>query len=792
MKATLPFHVRKVAVLGAGVMGAQIAAHMANANVEVFLFDLPAKEGDKNGIVLKAIANMQKLEPTPFSVKSKASYITPANYDEHLPLLKECDLIVEAISERMDWKTDLYKKVGPFVKSNAIFASNTSGLGISKLSQALPENLRAQFCGVHFFNPPRYMNLVELIPAQSTQPKILDDLENFLVTTLGKGVVRAKDTPNFIANRIGVFSMLAVFHHSEKFGLPFDVVDALTGPIIGRPKSATFRTADVVGLDTLSHVVQTMAETLPNDPWQSYFKSPAWLGLLIQKGATGQKAGAGIYRKIEKDICVIDLQKGDYRVSKQEMAPEVETVLKMKNPVEKFAALRASQHPQAQFLWSVFRDLFHYSAVQLESIADNARDLDLAMRWGYGWTYGPFETWQAAGWQQIAKWIEEDVAAGKAMSKTPLPKWATESSRTAVHTAEGSYSPAKNAYVKRSDLPVYQRQPYPDRILGETVKYGETVFETDAVRMWHTGDNIAIVSFKSKMHAVGDDVLDGLLRAIDEAEQNFKGLVIWQTEPPFSAGANLAQVVPALMAKEYDKVQGIVEKFQRASMRLKYCMVPTVSAVYGMALGGGCEFAMQAARTVIALESYIGLVEGGVGLLPAGGGSKELTIRAAREAKGGNIMPFLQNYFQNIAMAQVSKSGEHAKEMGLLRPSDKVVFNTYELLHVAKSEVRAMAEAGHRAGIKERDIPVVGRGGIATLKMMLVNMKEGGFISEYDYEVGSRMAYVLCGGDVDGGSLVDEDWLLRLEVQEFMALCRNEKTVARIEHMLKNGKPLRN
>lgn len=783
---------RCVAVLGAGVMGAQIAAHMANANVEVILFDLPAKEGDPNGVVQKAIAGMQKLEPTPFSVKSKAGYITQANYEQNLAQLKNCDLIIEAIAEKMEWKLDLYKKVGPFINDNAIFATNTSGLSIEQLSQGLPVAVQPRFCGIHFFNPPRYMTLVEIIPTTKSSSGMLNNLESFLVSTIGKGVVRAKDTPNFIANRVGVFSMLSTFHHAEKFELPFDVVDALTGPSIGRPKSATFRTADVVGLDTLSHVIATMAGTLQSDPWHKYYATPTWLQALIKQGAIGQKVGAGFYKKVGKDIHVVDLAKQDYRPSKQEVAPELEPILKMRNPAEKFAALRNSAHPQAQFLWSIFRDLFHYCAVQLEGIADNARDVDFAMRWGYAWAMGPFETWQAAGWSQVARWISEDIAAGKTMTNAPLPKWVLESSRTGVHAEHGSYAPAKNNYTERSRLSVYKKQPFPDKLLGENFKYGETVFETDAVRMWHMGDEIGILSFKSKMHAIGDDVLDGTQRAIREAEQNFKGLVLWQNEAPFSVGANLAQVTPFMQSQEFDKVEAIVKKFQDTTTMLKYSLVPTVAAVYGLALGGGCEFPMHCQKIVAALESYFGLVEVGVGLLPAGGGSKELAIRAAREAKGGNMFPFLQNYFQTIAMGMVSRSAEHAKELGHMRLTDRVVMNPFETLHVARTEARAMFEAGHRPPLRDRDFPVAGRGGVATLKMMLVNMLEGQFISEYDFEVGSRVATVLCGGDVENGTLVDENWIIELERKEFMTLARNPKTHARIKHMLEAGKPLRN
>lgn len=785
------FLIRKVAVLGAGVMGAQIAAHLANANVEVVLFDLPAKEGNANGIVLKALAGMQKLEPTPFITKSKAAYITPANYGENLELLKGCDLIIEAISERMDWKEDLYKKVAPFISERAIFATNTSGLSINKLAAAMPEKVRSQFCGVHFFNPPRYMSLVEVIPSDFIKDDVLNNLETFLTTTLGKGVVRAKDTPNFIANRIGVFSMLATMHHCEKFGLDFETVDALTGTSIGRAKSATFRTADVVGLDTFGHVVKTMDDTLPSDPWHKYFKSPQWMQMLVQKGATGQKTGAGVYKKVGKEIHVLDLKKQDYRASNPQVAPEVAAILKIKSPVEKFAALRENQNPQAQFLWSIFRDLFHYSAFSLGDIAHNARDFDFAIRWGYGWSMGPFEIWQAAGWSQIASWIEEDIKAGKTMTNSALPKWVTDG-RTGVHSSEGSYSPSLNKMEGRSTLPVYKRQLFPEKILGEKHSYGTTVFENDGVRMWHMDDGIAVLSFKSKMHAVGDEVLDGILTAVKKAEEGFKGLVIWQTEPPFSAGANLAQVVGGLKAGEFDRIEKMVAKFQEVSQALKFSLVPTVAALNGLALGGGCEFVMHAGRVVANVESYVGLVEVGVGLLPAGGGLKELALRASRESKGGNMFPFLQTYFTNVAMGTVSRSAENAREMNLLKASDLVIFNPNELLYVAKEQVKSMFESGYRPQLKARDIPVAGKGGIATLKMILINMKEGGFISEHDYEIGSRIATVICGGEIEAGTLVDEDWFIELERKHFMDLARTAKTQARIEYMLANGKPLRN
>ncbi|TXI74930.1 MAG: 3-hydroxyacyl-CoA dehydrogenase/enoyl-CoA hydratase family protein [Dechloromonas sp.] len=794
--------VKKAAVLGAGVMGAQIAAHLANANVPVVLFDLPAKEGDKNGVVKKALDGLKKLDPAPLASKGKLKFIDAANYDEHLPLLAECDLVIEAIAERMDWKNELYAKIGPFLSSTAIVASNTSGLSMNALAQGLPQAVRPRFCGIHFFNPPRYMHLVEIIGTQGTDAATLDALETWLTSRLGKGVIRALDTPNFVANRIGVFSILAVMHHTQAFGLGFDEVDALTGPKIGRPKSATYRTADVVGLDTLAHVVKTMQDTLPNDPWHAHFTNPAWLQALIAKGALGQKTRCGIFRKQGKEIQVLDLAAQDYRKSAGEIAEDVAAILKIKSPAEKFAALRASSHPQAQFLWAIFRDIFHYAAVQLENVADNARDLDLAMRWGFGWAQGPFETWQAAGWADTAQAVAADVAAGKAMSSVPLPAWALEAGRTGVHTAEGSYSASKNTYVARSTLPVYQRQLFPERVLGEVAptpeKSGETLYENDGVRLWRlpaVDAGIGIISVKSKMHTIGNEVLDGVIAAVRQAEGTLDGVVVWH-EAPFAVGANLQQVSEAIAAGQFDLLEQTVEKFQRASQTLKYAQVPVVAAVQGMALGGGCEFVMHAGKRVMALESYIGLVEAGVGLIPAGGGCKEFAVRAADWAAQSNVpnevFNYLQNAFMTIAMAKVAKSAVEAIDYGFSRPSDTILFNANELLWVAIREARAMADAGYAPPPMARAIPVAGKNGIATFEMMLVNMKEGGMISAHDYLVARSAAVALCGGEVETGSLVDEEWLITVERQLFVELLKNPLTQARIKHMLDTGKPLRN
>ncbi len=784
------FYVRRAAILGAGVMGAQIAAHLVNAGVQAVLFELPAEGDDPNANARKAIDRLKKLQPSPLASSRLADLLVPANYDTDMEQLRDCDLVIEAIAERIDLKKSLFEKVAAYVPDQAILGSNTSGLSINALAEVLPESLRHRFCGIHFFNPPRYMPLVELTPGEKTEAQVLDRLETFLTSTLGKGVIRAKDTPNFIANRIGVFSMCATMYHADEMGIPFDVVDALTGPAIGRPKSATFRTADVVGLDTLRHVAEGSAERLQDDPWHGYLKLPEWMHKLIDNDALGQKSGAGVYKKQGKEILVLDADKGEYRPSKQEAAPEVQDILKMRSPAEQFQALRDSDHPQAQFLWAIQRDVFHYAAYLLGDIAHNARELDLAIRWGFGWKMGPFEIWQAAGWKRVAGWIEEDIKAGKALTDAALPGWVHEIE--AVHTAEGSYSAADRSFQPRSALPVYERQYFPETVQGEAEPdWGTTVYENDGVRLWHLEDDIAILSFKSKQHAVGHEVLAGVLDAVEIAEEGFRGLVVWQPSEPFSYGANLKQVTDALQAKDFDALAEMIGRFQQATGRMRNSSIPVVAALRGMALGGGCEFVLHCDHTVAALESYVGLVEAGVGLIPAGGGCKEMARRASHQAPDKDVFPFIRNYFENIAMAKVAKSALEARELGFLRDCDTIVLHPHEILHVAIQQARAMAEAGYRPPLAQ-PVRVAGKTGIANIKAQLANMREGGFISAYDYEVAARAADALCGGEIEAGTEVSEEWLLHREWESFRWLLGQEKTADRIVHTLKTGKPLRN
>jgi 3-hydroxyacyl-CoA dehydrogenase len=808
------FQVKKVAVLGAGVMGAQIAAHLVNVKVPVILFDLPAKDGAKNGIVTKAVEGLKKLKPAPLGVPEDAALIEQANYEEHLELLRGCDLIIEAIAERMDWKLDLYKKIAPYVNADAIVASNTSGLSITKLSEALPESIKPRFCGIHFFNPPRYMYLVELINTPTTQPIVLDQLEAFVTSGLGKGVVRAKDTPNFIANRVGIAGMLGVMKQVENFGLTYDVVDDLTGKKLGRASSGTFRTADVVGLDTMGHVIKTLQDNLSEatDPFYGNFATPAVLKSLLEAGALGQKTGAGFYKKVGRDILRFDADKKDY-VAGGEKSDEVYGRMLKKPAAERLKLLRNAEGKQGQFLWAILRDGFHYAAVHLESIAETARDVDFAMRWGFGLKQGPFELWQEAGWLDVANMVKEDIDAGKALCKTPLPDWVFKgpvADAGGVHTAAGSWNPATKTFVPRHNLPVYERQHFPENVSSfaqgigapafETA--GKTLFEDAAIRLWTLdsdekrapGTGVVIASIKTKMHVISMDVMAGLEKAVELAEADYQGVVIWSGDEPFCAGADLQGMLPAFMSGGVSLLSEAMQEVQRVMLRLRYANVPVVSAVRGLALGGGCELAVHSAKRAVAMESYIGLVEVGVGLVPGAGGLTYIARRAAENmasSNGKDLLPFITEGFTNAAMAKVGTSAIESRKLGYLLWTDVIVPNKDELLFVAINEAQALATSGYRAPPK-RQFPVAGRNGKATITGSLINMRDGGFISQHDFHIATLIANVVCGGDVEAGTMVTEEYLMTLERQAFTSLLTMAKTQERIMGMLATGKPVRN
>jgi len=796
------FNVKKVAVLGAGVMGAQIAAHLVNVKVPVILFDLPAKDGPKNGIVSRAVDGLKKLKPAPLALADEAALIGQANYEDHLEQLKGCDLIIEAIAERMDWKLDLYQKIAPFVAPHAIVASNTSGLSITRLSEVLPEALRPRFCGIHFFNPPRYMQLVELIATPATQPLILDQLETFVTSGLGKGVVRAKDTPNFIANRIGVAGMLSTMKEVENFGLSYDVVDDLTGKKLGRASSGTFRTADVVGLDTMAHVIKTLQDTLSpeSDPFYASFATPEVLKTLLEKGHLGQKSKAGFFKKVGRDILRFDAASKDY-VPAGQKADDVYARMLKKPAAERLQLLRNSEGAQGQFLWAILRNAFHYAAVHLADVADNARDVDLCMRWGFGMKQGPFELWQEAGWLTVAHMVKEDIEAGKALCNAPLPDWVFSgpvADAGGVHTPQGSWNPGTGQFVPVRQLPVYARQHFPENVLGaqapDCASAGTTEYEDDAVRLWTLDGEVLIVTSKTKMHTLHPDVVEGLVRAVDLAEQRFAAMVIWSGDEVFSAGADLQALLPAYMTGGSKAIEPVEAEMQQAFLRVRYAQVPVVAAMRGLALGGGCELAVCCARRVAAMESYIGLVEVGVGLVPGAGGLTYIARRAAENAAlstGKDLVAFLTEGFTAAAMAKVGTSALESRKLGYLQDSDVIVPHKDELLHVALSQARALAQAGYRPPHR-RSFAVAGRSGIATIKGSLVNMRDGGFISQHDFHIASLIANVVCGGDVDAGSLVTEEYLMMLERQAFCSLLNHPKTQERVMGMMSTGKPVRN
>ena len=807
------FQIKQVAVLGAGVMGAQIAAHLVNCKVPVILFDLPqadAGTGDLNAIANRAIANLKKLKPAPLGVADDAELIEAANYEQHLERLRGCDLIIEAIAERMDWKRELYAKIAPFVAEGALLASNTSGLSIGALSDVLPAALRARFCGIHFFNPPRYMPLVELIATPGTGPLVLDQLEIFVTSVLGKSVVRAKDTPNFIANRIGIAGMLSTMQEAERYGLTFDVVDDLTGKRLGRASSGTFRTADVVGLDTMAHVIKTLQDTLSpaTDPFYPSFQTPEVLKALLELGHLGQKTKAGFFKKVGADIHRFELASRDYvpcADGKGQKADEVYGRMLKKPAPERLKLLRNAEGPQGRFLWAILRNSFHYAALHLATIADCARDVDQAMRWGFGMQQGPFELWQEAGWLEVAQMVQADIDAGLALCRTPLPDWVFNgpvAARGGVHQPEGSWNPSLGQFQPRRELPVYGRQLFRETLLGEGAQTfhsaGQTVYEDADIRLWtlEQGDvaGVLIASIKSKMHAIGPGVTEGLSRAVDLAEAGYQGLVIWSGDEPFSVGADLQAVMPAFLAAGVAAIEDVEAELQRVMLKLRYAQVPVVAAVRGMALGGGCELLLHCAHRVVHLESYIGLVEVGVGLIPGAGGLTYIARRAAENARastGTDMLPFLSEGFKAAAMASVGTSALESRKLGYLLPSDTIVAHKDELLYVAIGQAQALQRAGYRPPLK-RLFPAAGRSVKATILGSLINMRDGGFISQHDFYIASQIAHVVCGGEVEAGTLVSEEYLMQLERQAFCSLIVHPKTQARIMGMLQTGKPLRN
>jgi len=735
------------------------------AGIKTYLFDL------NKAIVIGSLAALKQLKPAPLALATDADCIIPADYDHDLAKLRECNLVIEAISERLEYKLYLYKKIAPYLRGDALFTTNTAGLSIEMLSSALAADLQRRFCGLHFFNPPRYMKLVEIIPNRHTDPALLLQLENFLITCLGKGVVYAKDTPGFIGNRVGLFSILSCLHHAKHFNLAPNIVDALMGKKSGRSRSAIFRTMDIVGLDTFRQAVMGLHKALEGDPWQSYFVLPNWITQLIDKGALGQKTRMGIYKKENEQILVYQLQEQEYRPAIYKIDSQLTQILSIPDPQQKMIALRSSVLPQAQFLWACFRDLFHYIAYHFNSIARHPRDIDLALRWGYGWQEGPFEIWQKANWAYVAHAIESDIAAGKSMSTVPLPSW--------VHArAQGVYTSAKVSPDKT------QRQLFPEAVLGEEYDEGQTIFETHAVRLWcHPDDNIPILSFKTKKNAWMEGVIEGLLEALERAESDYNALIIWQRHgEDFGLGVHLKTIRDLIAQFRYDIAESTIKRFQALCMRIKYSAIPVIVALNGRVLSGACELSLHARSRIASIETYMGFIEMGVGLIPAGGGCKELILNGTQ---------YVEKYFDQIMMRVLSRSALDAKARHYLRAEDKVVMNNKELLYFAKKQAHYLADVSYYPPLM-RSFPVLGRTGLDRFQDKLTQLYTNNAITHHDYFMGKHLAKVLCGGKVPENSFVTEQSILDLECEAFMTLIKTECTQARIKYKLEKGQYLRN
>ena len=802
----------KIAVLGSGTMGGQIAAHFANLGFDTLMFDTSEEA------LSKSLAMMKKLKPTPFASPSVSASIKTATYD-NLDALSSCDFIIESIVENLDIKKQLFKKISPHVNDNAVLVTNTSGLSIQQIAETSPESLRSRIFGVHFFNPPRYMPLVELIRTSYSDESLLNKAEGFITSALGKEVVYAKDSPAFVANRIGVFSFMAVLKHAENFNLPADTVDALTGKRIGRPVSATFRTLDVVGLDVMANVVKNIYENAKDDPWIELFKIPDWIESLIEKGSLGSKTRKGIYEKIGKDIRVFDPNDGEYRLSDKTISSKVKKILKDCGSIENaLLELSKSDDPQAQFLWSVHRDVFHYTAFHLEHIAETARCVDLALKSGFAWQKGIFEQVQITGWSQVRELLNKDLKEGKTLSSQALPAWVMD--QPFVYSDEGAFDPNKSQFIPRSSHPVYERHLNKALLNGEKQNQFDILIDAESTKLIDIGNGIASVSFKTKMNVLSSSVLTELPECLDYLENNgFHALIFRQEQEHFCAGANLYEVISAVKLGLLEKDPGIASKAKKKAfevmhpelpklgklysikktvrmlqdllMRLKHGKILTIAAVDGLALGGGCELLLHCNKVVASMNSYIGLVEVGIGALPAGCGSKEMALRAYLNKESDDIFPLLSKHFEQIAMAKVSASALEAREMGYLTSEDVIIANPNELLYVAKHQALAMLESGFRPPLDDT-FKVVGKAGHANIMAQVVNLFEGHFMSEHDKYCISSLAKVMTGSLVEENTVVNSKMILDLERKYFVELLGTQKTQDRIEYMLRNSKPLRN
>ena len=781
-------------------MGSGIACHFANIGVEVLLLDIvPNKLNEKekakgfvlndrivrNRIVNNALKNTLKSKPSPIYSKKFERRITTGNIEDDISKISEVDWIMEVVVERLDIKKQVFEKIEKYRTKGTIISSNTSGIPIKFMSEGRSEDFQKYFCGTHFFNPARYLKLFEIIPGPKTDNDVLSFLNIYAEQFLGKTPVVAKDTPAFIGNRIGIFGIQSLFHIVQSLKLSVEEVDKLTGPIIGRPKSATFRTVDVVGLDTLAHVANGIYENCPNDEAHDLFKLPDFISTMLKNKWLGSKCGQGFYKKEGKKISVLDLKTLKYNEKKKVKFDTLNQTKSIDNVIDRFEVLVKGKDKAGEFYRKNFAAMFAYVSNRIPEISEDLYKIDDAMKAGFGWEHGPFQIWDAVGVKFGIDLIKKEGLS--------FAKWVSDMIDNDIN----------NFYSVRDGVSFYYnlsnkshvKIPGQDAFIKlDNIRKSKEVFKNSGVVIEDLGDGILNCEFRSKMNTIGSDVLTGLNKAVDLAEKNYQGLVIGNQGANFSVGANIGMIFMMAVEQEYDELNAAIKYFQDTMMRMRYSSIPTVAAPHGMTLGGGCELSMHADMIVAASETYIGLVEFGVGLIPGGGGSKEMAMRSSDSFQKNDVeLNILQEYFLTIGMAKVSTSGYEAFDLGILQKGkDKIIVNKDRQIATAKAYVKLMSNQGYTKPIKRNDIKVLGKQALGMFLVGTDSMHASNFISKHDQKIANKLAYVMAGGDLSEPSMVSEQYLLDIEREAFLSLCTERKTLERIQHMLKTGKPLRN
>ncbi len=782
--------INKVAVLGSGIMGSRIACHFANIGVEVLLLDIPAKEGDKNSIVNKALETAVKTNPSPVYTKSVVNKITTGNFEDDMKKIAAYDWLIEVVVENLDIKRQVFEQVEQYRKPGSIISSNTSGIPIHMMAEGRSEDFKANFCGTHFFNPPRYLRLLEIIPTPYTKPELVDFLMHYGDKFLGKTTVLCKDTPAFIANRVGVYSIMALLHLVEKMELTVEEVDKYTGPALGRPKSATFRTTDVVGLDTMIKVAKGLYDNCPEDKAHELFKLPEYVTKMESNNWLGDKTGQGFYKKTKTpegktEILALDLKTLEYKPQAKVKSATLDMTKSIDNVRERMKVFAAGKDKAGELFRASFFGLFEYVSDRIPEISNELYRIDDAMRAGFGWELGPFEVWDAVGIREAtegmrtygheaAAWVHEMLEAGHA-----------------------SFYKVENGIKLYYDIPLKNYVPVPGTeafVVLDNLRSKQTLWKNAGASIIDLGDGILNVEFHSKMNTIGGDTLQAINKAIDMAEKDYRGLVIGNDGANFSAGANVGMIFMMAVEQEWDELNMAIRMFQNTSMRIRYSSIPVVVAPHNLTLGGGCEFSLHADHVQLNAETYMGLVEFGVGVIPGGGGTKEFALRASDEFKSEQIAQnVLKERFLTIGMAKVSTSAEEAFELGYLQ-QDKysISMNRSRLIADAKAKAIELAEAGYTMPVKRKDIKVLGKQGLGIVYAGANSMYSGKYISAHDKKISEKLGYVLCGGDLSAPTEVTEQYLLDLEREAFLSLCGERKTLERIQSIVTKGKPLRN